>query len=80
MGFMGFIGLGAARRPGLWVAGSVPPGSCRGPQLLWLPGWWKDDVSGGAMGTLSVPPHPPCPPLLLLMEGGAAETGVPGGG
>lgn len=32
------------------------------------------------MGTLSVPPHPPCPPLLLLMEGGAAETGVPGGG
>lgn len=31
------------------------------------------------MGSLSAPPHPPCPPLLLLMEGGAAETGVPGG-
>lgn len=32
------------------------------------------------MGTLSAPPHLPCPPLRLLMEGGAAETGVQGEG
>lgn len=38
MGFMGFIGLGAALRPGLWVAGSSPHWCLRGTQMLWLLG------------------------------------------